>query len=70
MAKHTPILASSKTAAQLLDLSEAEFSRLVEAGALPRPIDIGGGHLRWDVPGLQRILTGVAIDGMEEVKWA
>lgn len=69
MAKHTPILASSKTAAQLLDLSETEFLRLVEAGSLPRPIDIGGGHLRWDVPCLQGIVTGAAVDDMEAVKW-
>lgn len=68
MAKHTPILASSRTAAQLLDLKESEFLRLVAAGLLPQARDIGGGNLRWSVDDLRRISSGDAAMG-DDYKW-
>lgn len=68
MAKHMPILASSKTAAQLLDLKEGEFLKLVAAGLLPQARDIGGGNLRWSVDDLKRIHDGEAAMG-DDYKW-
>jgi len=56
MTSHTPIFASERTAAKLLDMSVAEFQRLVSEGALP-----GAGPLdRWDVEELRRIARGEA----------
>lgn len=68
MAAELPILASSRRAAKLLDLTEAEFLRLVEEGHLPRARDLAG-FKRWDVSALLSIATGSAIDGMDAVKW-
>jgi hypothetical protein len=63
-----PILASERTAAQLLDLKPAEFLALVEGGHLPPPRNIGG-FKRWDVADLRRIGSGSAIEGLAEVQW-
>jgi hypothetical protein len=52
----TPIFASARTAARLLDMSVAEFQRLVAEGALPGP----GPLDRWDVEELRRIARGEA----------
>ena len=54
-----PILASERTAAQLLDMKPAEFLALVEAGHLPK----AGRFDRWDVEELRRIARGDAVDG-------
>ena len=45
-----------------MDMSTTEFIRLVEAGHLPKPRDIGG-IKRWDVAELARIAKGEAIQG-------
>ena len=52
----TPIFASERTAARLLDMSVGEFQRLVSEGALPPP----GPLNRWDVEELRRIGKGDA----------
>jgi hypothetical protein len=69
MAAELPILASSRRAAKLLDLTEAEFLKLVEDGHLPQPREIAG-FRRWDVSSLQSIATGAAIDAMDGVRWS
>ena len=63
-----PILATSKTAARLLDISEAEFLALVNGGQLPKPMDLAG-MKRWSVENLRRIARGEAADGMEDIDW-
>lgn len=67
MVAHAPILASESTAARLLDLSLAEFRRLVSEGALPPGREIAPGLIRWDVETLRRIASGQAAD--EGVDW-
>jgi hypothetical protein len=52
----TPLFASARTAARLLDMSVAEFQRLVAEGALPGPCMLD----RWHVPELERIMRGDA----------
>lgn len=52
--KQAPIFASLRTAAKLLDMTAAEFARLVEAGALPGPAKFE----RWDVDQLKKIMRG------------
>jgi predicted DNA-binding transcriptional regulator AlpA len=47
------------TAAAMLDMPAAEFRRLVERGALPKPIRIGE-HDRWPVAQIEAIITGKA----------
>lgn len=62
MARLPPIFAKDKTAAQLMDMTEAEFLRLVDEGHLPKPRTIGGIQ-RWDVSELNRIARGESIQG-------
>lgn len=54
MTRAAPLFASERTAAQMLDMSAAEFRRLVEAGSLPGPV----AHDRWDVAELVAIMRG------------
>lgn len=49
-----PLFVSAATAARLLDMRTAEFTALVDAGALPSPVRLG----RWDVAELQAIMRG------------
>lgn len=56
MTSITPIFASERTAAKLLDMDVREFQRLVAEGALPGP----GPLNRWDVEELRRIARGDA----------
>lgn len=63
--KHTPLFATSKTAASLLEMKEAEFLRLVEKGALPRPARFD----RWDVEQLKKAMNGDYIGGLGGVAW-
>lgn len=58
----TPLFASERTAARLLDMKPREFLALVSAGALPRPVKIGGKFERWSVKELEAIKTGAAMD--------
>ena len=70
MPRHpAPISASERTAAELLDMTPAEFRALVEAGHLPRGREIGPGMFRWAVDDLRRIAGGQAIEGMGDVQW-
>lgn len=55
-----PIFASEATAAKLLDMKRADFRRLVDQGALPRPVHIGP-FQRWNTSEIQRIVSGAAI---------
>ena len=68
MAELVPLFACERMAAKLLDMKPAEFSDLVNSGHLPKPRVIGGLE-RWDVPELQRIISGEAVDGMGDVRW-
>lgn len=69
MAKSSPIFASERTAAELLDMRVSEFRTLVTAGLLPRGREITPGLVRWSVDDLRRILAGEAVDGMADVAW-
>ena len=62
-----PLFASERTAARLLDMKPSEFVRLVEQGALPKPVKIGGEFVRWSVKELEAIKTGTAMDS--EFSW-
>lgn len=44
-----------------MDMTPAEFRGLVEAGALPAPINLHG-FVRWRVADLEAIQTGAAMD--------
>ena len=68
MSQHAPIFASEATAARLLDMKPAVFRGLVKDGMLPGPRDIGG-HPRWDVAELRRIINGEAAEGLGDVQW-
>lgn len=57
MGQQTPLFASERTAAQLLDMKLVEFRALVQAGALPGPTRLD----RWDVSELQAIMRGQAL---------
>lgn len=70
MAKLTPILASEPSAAALLDMPLETFRELVQAGSLPRGIELAPGLVRWDVEDLRRIGRGDAAFGMDSVNWA
>lgn len=61
MAAALPILATEKTAAQLLDMKPAEFRRLVEQGALPKARRFE----RWDVEELRSVISGRAAHGAD-----
>lgn len=63
--KHAPLAVKAQTAAAMLDLSAADFLKLVERGALPPPVRIGG-HDRWHVAQLEAILRGNAAKPNEE----
>lgn len=69
MAELKPMFAKAATAARMLDLTTEEFERLVSQGSLPKPTLIGGDHTRWDLQEIYRILSGQAVDGMEDVTW-
>lgn len=60
-----PVAVKDTTAARLLDLSAAEFRRLVDAGALPPPVKIGP-HERWRVEQIKTILSGEAARPSED----
>ncbi len=68
MAALTPLFAKAATAASLLELTAADFHKLVADGSLPGPVEISG-HQRWDIQYLQKFLSGHAADGLENVKW-
>lgn len=68
MKKQKPLYATLRTAAALLDMKPGEFEKLVRAGHLPKPLDIGESFERWDVQQLQAIISGSASLG-EELEW-
>ncbi|HBM58440.1 MAG TPA: DNA-binding protein [Citreicella sp.] len=57
MAAPAPLAVRDTTAARMLDMPAAEFRRLVDAGALPKPRRIGG-HERWRTADIEAILSG------------
>lgn len=63
--KHTPLFATSKTAARLLEMKEAQFLSLVKDGALPPAAKFD----RWDVEHLQKAMRGDMIEGLDSVEW-
>jgi predicted DNA-binding transcriptional regulator AlpA len=70
-----PVAVRDTTAAAMLDMSAAEFRRLVERGALPPPARIGDLE-RWDYAHIKCVSVGVAamafvfFDRDEEWTWA
>lgn len=54
-----PLAVQETNAAKMLDLGQKEFRHLVNIGALPPPVKIGG-HERWSVETLSKILSGNA----------
>lgn len=66
MSRQSPIFASERTAAKMLEMPCADFKRLVEKGALPKPITIGGEYVRWSVRELEAIKSGEIMDGQFE----
>lgn len=63
MKHRTPLLASEKTAAELLDMKPAEFRALVRSGHLPPGREIAPGLERWDAEALRSVGRGDAIEG-------
>ena len=63
----TPLFASEKRAAELLDMSKALFRRLVDGGVLPGPVAIGD-QKRWEVESLKRALRGES-ETLDDVQW-
>lgn len=63
--KHAPIAVRATNAAAMLDMPAAEFRRLVERGALPPPVRIGG-HERWHVAQIEAIIRGDAAKPSED----
>ncbi|GAA6190865.1 hypothetical protein [Phaeobacter sp. NW0010-22] len=66
MTQRAPLFARERTAAKLLDMKPVEFRRLVDCGALPKPVKIGNEFERWFVQDLEAIRTGAAMDGAFE----
>ncbi|KUP90937.1 helix-turn-helix transcriptional regulator [Tritonibacter horizontis] len=60
-----PIAVRDTTAAKMLDLPATEFHKLVNAGALPKPCNLGH-HVRWRVSDIQAILDGHAARPSED----
>lgn len=63
-----PIGANEATAARLLDMKTSEFRQLVRDGHLPPSRNIGG-HERWDVEELRKIISGEAVEGLDNAQW-
>lgn len=63
-----PAFASDRTAAKLLDMKPAEFCALVDAGHLPKPVDVAV-FKRWDTEHLISIWRGDAANGSEAIEW-
>ena len=63
----TPLFASEKHAADLLDIPKMMFRDLVAGGVLPGPMVIGDCE-RWDVEALQRAIRG-DLETMDGVTW-
>lgn len=51
----------------MLDMSAADFRRLVERGALPPPVRIGG-YERWRVDQIEAIVKGDAARPSEDIE--
>ena len=63
----TPLFATDKSTAKLLDMKPKQFRALVAAGDLPGPVVIDGLE-RWDVEALTRVLRGELVFA-ERPKW-
>jgi predicted DNA-binding transcriptional regulator AlpA len=63
----SPLFATEKRAAELLDMSRSAFRRLVADGILPGPCAIGDQE-RWDVDALARAVRGELVQS-ERPKW-
>lgn len=62
MARREKLAVTEKEAAFMLSLPLAEFMQLVDAGALPRPVQLAPKVKRWPVDTLRAVLTGTNID--------
>lgn len=63
------LYASERSAAKLLDMRPAEFRALVDAGALPPPVKIGGSVERWSVTDLDAIVRGQKPKPLEDFEF-
>ena len=61
-----PIAAGERKAAAMFDMTVGDFLRLVDAGTLPKPRDIGK-QQRWCVSDLEAIVSGDAME--QELEW-
>ena len=62
MGRISPIAVGEKTAAKMMDMTTAEFRRLVGSGSLPSPVRITGDFQRWRVSDLEAVLNGDAMN--------
>lgn len=60
MANVTPLWVTEKTAAAMLDMSRAEFTKHVKSGTLPPAQLRRDGIVRWSVAALEKIADGSA----------
>jgi predicted DNA-binding transcriptional regulator AlpA len=60
------IAVTEKTAAKMMDMSATKFRELVNFGAFPKPVSLGGGLKRWRVTDLKAIIDGTAAKNIEE----
>ena len=65
MGRHAPLAVRAQTAAAMLDMTPTDFTRLVNAGALPPPVRIGT-HERWHVAQIEAIIRGNAAKPSED----
>lgn len=54
-----PIAVREATAAAMFDMPVSKFRALVKAGAMPKPLRIGGSE-RWPVEKLRAVISGDA----------
>lgn len=66
MARREKLAVTEKEAAFMLSLPLAEFTQLVEVGALPRPVQLAPKIMRWPVETLRAVLTGANVNDEDE----
>lgn len=66
MARREKLAVTEKEAAFMLSLPLAEFMSLVDAGALPRPVQLAPKIRRWPVDTLRAVLTGANVNDGDE----
>jgi predicted DNA-binding transcriptional regulator AlpA len=65
-ARPQKLAVTDREAAHMLSLPLSEFARLVDAGALPRPVMLDRKHARWAVKALDEALSGAKVESNED----